>query len=407
MLLCAAAEYTCGTSAIMISSKAVIDHLNQHGFGPFLGVPCSFLSPFINYVIDRDDLDYLAANNEGEAIAMATGAYLAGKKPVVMFQNSGLGNAVNPLTSLAHTFRIPLLLIVTWRGEPRLKDEPQHTLMGQITHDLLKLMQIESATFPQADEQLAPQMQLAMQQMASTGQPFAFVMPKGTVAKYELQSVSVAPSVPRGQLLGSQPNIEAAPTTALLTTASLSRTEAIHHVLQQMRDETLVIAGTGKIGRELFALADRPNHFYMVGSMGCASSVGLGVALYQPDKPVVVLDGDGAALMRLEAMVGVGHYQPRHFIHIILDNEVHDSTGGQQSLSPTVHLGEVAVACGYRSACTINHADEFADALKRVNMHRGPHLIHLKIKAGSPADLGRPTITPTENAARFRRCVLS
>lgn len=391
----------------MVSSKAFIDYLNQQGFGPFLGVPCSFLKPFINYVIDRDDLEYLAANNEGEAIAMAAGAYLAGKKPVVMFQNSGLGNAVNPLTSLAHTFRIPMLLIATWRGEPRLKDAPQHELMGQITHGLLKLMQIESATFPQADEQIEPGLQLAMQQMASTGLPYAFVMPKGTVAKYELQSLHQATSASRGRIIDSQLDVEPVPSSSLPTVASLSRTEAIRYVLQQISDKALVIGTTGKTGRELFEIQDRANHFYMVGSMGCASSLGLGVALYQPNKPVIVLDGDGAALMRLEAMVSVGHYQPHNLIHIILDNQVHDSTGGQQTLSRTVRLSEVAVACGYQSACTISSADDLTSALKMASTQRGPHLIHLKIKAGSPANLGRPTLTPPEIASRFRRSVLS
>lgn len=388
----------------MVSSKAFIDYLNQQGFGPFLGVPCSFLKPFINYVIDRADLDYLGVNNEGEAIAMAAGAYLAGKKPVVMFQNSGLGNAVNPLTSLAHTFRIPMLLIVTWRGEPRLKDAPQHILMGRIMHQLLHLMEIESAIFPQTDEQIKPQLHIAMQQMASTGLPYALVMPKGTVAKYELQSAHPASSAPRGRLIGSQVYSEPVPSSL---GTSLSRTEAIRHVLQQISDKALVIGTTGKTGRELFEIQDRPNHFYMVGSMGCASSVGLGVALYQPNKPVVVLDGDGAALMRLEAMVSVGHYQPHNLIHILLDNEVHDSTGGQQTLSRTVRFSEVAVACGYQSACTINSSDDLASAIKMATAEKGPHLIHLKIKAGSPPNLGRPTLTPPEIASRFRRSVLS
>jgi phosphonopyruvate decarboxylase len=177
--------------------------------------------------------------------------------------------------------------------------------------------------------------------------------------------------------------------------------------LQQISHNTLLIATTGKTGRELFELSDRPNHFYMVGSMGCASSLGLGVALYQPNKPVVVLDGDGAALMRLEAMVSVGHYHPPNLTHIILDNEVHDSTGGQQTLSSTVRFSEVALACGYQSACTYSDADDLASALTKASYNAGPHLIHLKIKAGSPAHLGRPTLTPAEIAARFRQSVLS
>lgn len=384
----------------MVSSKAFINYLNQHGFGPFLGVPCSFLKPFINYVIERDDLDYLAANNEGEAVAMAAGAYLAGKKPVVMFQNSGLGNAVNPLTSLAHPFGIPMLLIVTWRGEPRLKDEPQHELMGQITHDLLKLMQIESANFPQTDEQIEPQLAFAMRQMTNKGLPFALVMPKGSVEAYELQF--------------REPNEVPKPSAELGRRESkrsgkaiLSRTEAIETILAQESNDALLIATTGKTGRELFDCSDRPNHFYMVGSMGCASSLGLGVALYQPNKPVVVLDGDGAALMRLEAMVSVGHYGAHNYIHIILDNQVHDSTGGQSTLSRTISFPEVALACGYQTATSLTTREQLSNAYKAALREKGPHLIHLNIKAGSPAKLGRPTLTPAEIAARFRQHVLS
>lgn len=383
----------------MISSEKFIDYLNRQGFEPFIGVPCSFLKPFINYVIDRDDLDYIAANNEGEAIALATGAYLAGRKPVVMFQNSGLGNAVNPLTSLAHTCRIPILLIITWRGDPRLKDEPQHELMGQITPDLLQLMQIEHAPFPQTEEQTEPQLQLAIRHMQETGLPYAFIMPKGAVDAYTLQS---------GQATGTPPPIAGQPeVTETLPPNTLppSRTEALTAVLEQVNETTPVIASTGKTGRELFALADRASHFYMVGSMGCASSIGLGVALYQPDKPVIVLDGDGAALMRLEAMVSVGHHQPTHFIHIILDNQVHDSTGGQATLSPGVSFPAMALACGYRTAVSLTTPEAFGDTLASALTTPGPHLLHLQIRAGSPAGLGRPTLTPPAMAARFRQQV--
>lgn len=383
----------------MISSEKFIDYLNQQGFGPFFGVPCSFLKPFINYVIDRDDLDYITANNEGEAIAMAAGAYLAGKKPVVMFQNSGLGNAVNPLTSLAHTYRIPMLLIVTRRGDPGLKGEPQHELMGRITLDLLQLMQVEHASFPQTDEQVEAQLQLAIRHMEATGLPYAFIMPKGAVEAYALQSV---PPANKPSATSRQPD---ATETLPANTPPPSRTEALTAVLEQINEDMPVIASTGKTGRELFELTDRSNHFYMVGSMGCASSIGLGLALYQPDKPVIVLDGDGAALMRLEAMVSIGHHQPPQFIHIILDNQVHDSTGGQATLSPGVSFPAMALACGYRTAVSLTTSEALGDALISALTTPGPHLLHLQIRAGSPSGLGRPTLTPPVMAARFRRQV--
>ena len=368
--------------------------MTEKGFGPYIGVPCSFLKPFINYTIDREDIRYIAANNEGEAIAIASGAYLAGKCPVVMLQNSGLGNTINPLTSLNYVFKIPLLLIVTWRGEPGINDEPQHELMGQITADLLKVVRVNCDEFPTSDDEIEGKIAQAVHYMSQTSLPYAFIMHKETVEKYELQSHQEVAFV-RGQILDGED----------FKHPTLERREAIGIIADLVQETNLIISTTGKISRELFYHEDRPNQLYVVGSMGCASSVALGVALYQPKKKVIVLDGDGAALMRMEAMASIGHYRPSNLIHVILDNESHESTGGQATLSPTVQFSEIATACGYQSSVKVFRAAKLMEVVQRCLKEKGPHLIHVKVECGSDPSLGRPTVTPVQVKERFMRFV--
>ncbi len=380
----------------MLSTSRFLSYLTEHNFGPYVGVPCSFLKPFINYVIDSPELDYIAANNEGEAIAMASGAYLAGHKPVVMFQNSGLGNAVNPLTSLTYVFRLPLLLITTWRGEPGLSDAPQHELMGTITPPLLDLLSIERDLFPEDDIQIEPKMKRAMEHLETTKLPYAFIMRKGVVTKYDLRETQPnGDSRLTGRILPPEPMPE----------ELMLRREAVIAIADTVDEETVLVATTGKTARELAAYRDRASNFYVIGSMGCAASLALGVALYTPDRPVIVLDGDGAALMRLEAMVSIGHYRPTNLIHVILDNEVHESTGGQRTLSSGVHFPPLAAACGYRTAVSTTSGAGLQKYLTTAIRREGPHLIHLRIRPGSDPDLGRPSLPPPELAARFRQAI--
>ena len=378
----------------MVSSHKFINTMAQKGFGPYIGVPCSFLKPFINYTIDREDCEYIAVNNEGEAIAIASGAYLAGKRPVVMLQNSGLGNIINPLTSLNYIFKIPLLLIVTWRGETGLKDEPQHELMGEIIFDLLKVVRVKCDEFPTSDNEIETKSEDAISFMSQTGLPYAFIMHKDSVDKYELQTHQ------DGSFVGGRLHDGEA-----LEGPVLERREAIAIVADLVRETGLIISTTGKISRELFYHEDGENQFYVVGSMGCASSIGLGVGLYQSEKKVIVLDGDGAALMRLEAMVSIGHYRPSNLLHLILDNETHESTGGQATLSPTIQFSEIAIACGYRSAIKVFSAERLADTIRRSLAEKGPHLIHVKVKGGSDPALGRPTVTPVQVKERFMKLI--
>jgi phosphonopyruvate decarboxylase len=378
----------------LVSSSKFIDLMTEKGFGPYIGVPCSFLKPLINYIIDREDVEYIAANNEGEAVAIASGAYLAGKRPVVMLQNSGLGNTINPLTSLNYVFKIPLLLIVTWRGEPGLKDEPQHELMGQITFDLLKVVRVKCDEFPTSDDEIEEKITNAINYMSQTSLPYAFIMRKDIVDKYELQTHRDIRYV-RGKILDGEN----------FGSPVLERREAVAIVADLVPETGLIISTTGKISRELFYHEDRANQLYVVGSMGCASSIALGLALYQPERKVIVLDGDGAALMRLEAMASIGHYRPSNLLHVILDNESHESTGGQATLSPTVQFTEIAAACGYQSSVKVFSPEKLADTIRRCLTEKGPHSIHVKVKRESDPFLGRPTVTPAQVKERFMKLI--
>lgn len=375
----------------MIPASAFIEHLRTLGYSHYCGVPCSYLKPFINYVISDPNLNYVGAASEGEAVGISMGAYLGGHKTVTMCQNSGLGNMVNPLTSLNYPFRIPTLLITTWRGEPGRPDEPQHELMGQITHRLLETMQIPWLPFPTEESQIAPVMAQAEASMKERQLPFALVMSEGSVADYELQQPPPPPAV--------NANVSGAFTLPLQE--RMIRTEALNAILDALNGNESIIATTGKTGRELFTIADRPNHLYVVGGMGTASAIGLGLAQARPDEPVVVIDGDGAALMKLGVMATIGHYQPRNLLHVLLDNESHDSTGGQRTVSGTVRFTEIAAAANYRQAIAADHPGDVRAAVRALRQSEGPSLLHIKLRPGSPKNLGRPTVKPHEVKARF------
>lgn len=373
----------------MIEAGAFLQAAGQAGIGFYSGVPCSFLTPLINRTLSDRALRYVGAASEGEAVAVAAGAWLAGRETAVMCQNSGLGNAVNPLTSLNAPFRIPTLLIVTWRGQPGLGDEPQHELMGRITQGLLDLMEVPHRRFPRDAASLGTALQQARQAMGRTGLPFALVMEKGDLAEEALGQASLTPP-PRGARTdlsegGRRP----------------ARLSILERVLAAAPPDAPIVVSTGKAGRELFTLADRDQHLYQVGSMGCAAPMGLGIAM-TIGRRTIVLDGDGAALMKLGGLATIGAYRPPGLLHVILDNGVHDSTGGQATVSPGVDFAGVSLACGYAHAFACDSAPGFAEAFAQALATTGPALLHVRIRPGSLERLGRPTIAPHEVAQRFR-----
>jgi len=261
--------------------------------------------------------------------------------------------------------------------------------MGEVTHSLLDAIRIPHTAFPQSAEELGPCLNEVSARLKESGLPFALVTPHGTFEPLDLEEPDV-PARRRGVLqdrcIGARP-----PT----------RYAILEAVLASIPEAAAVVATTGKCGRELFTLADRKQHLYLVGSMGCASAVGLGVAL-NVSNPVIVLDGDGAALMKMGNLATIGAHAPANLVHIVLDNGVHDSTGGQPTVSGRVDFADLAIACNYRTAADCDDVAGFARSLRAAVESAGPHFIRARIRPGSIEKLGRPTVGPVAVAERFR-----
>lgn len=373
----------------MFPASAFLDACHARGVSFITGTPCSYLKPLINAAIEDDRFLFRDAVNEGDAVAMAAGAVLAGRRAVAMFQNSGLGNAVNALTSLCRPFRAPVLIVVTHRGEPGGEpDEPQHEQMGRITTGLLDTMEIPWARLPGDAEAADAVLARALETMDRERRPFALVMPKDTFAPRPLRPRPAAPLAPERSLAFAERFTRPA-------AARPTRTEALRLLRAGRSSNEVLVATTGYTGRELYALGDDPWNIYVVGSMGSANAFALGLALHAPRHRVTAIDGDGALLMRMGNLATIGAYAPAGYRHVLLDNEAHDSTGGQATVSPGVAFAAAARACGYRRVLATDDPAEFASALA-LPPADGPEFIHLRIRAGAPDKLPRPATTPVQ-----------
>ena len=373
----------------MVRAERFIEELERGGFGLIAGVPCSYLTSLINTAISSPRMRYVGAANEGDAIAVACGAEIGGVHGVTIFQNSGLGNAVNPLTSLTASFGLPVLLVSSWRGQPDgAADEPQHDMMGRITPGLFDLMDIAWEPFPDDEAELPAAVSRALSHMTTTRRPYALIVSKGTIG-----GGAAAPRIVPA--LGARASLEAP-----LATEPLEPDVALAAIQAGTGPDDVVVATTGFTGRALYALEDRPNQLYMVGSMGCASSMALGIALVRPERRVIAIDGDGAMLMRMGAAATIGHEAPANLIHVLLDNGVHDSTGAQGTVAPFMDLSAVAQACGYPRVERAATAERITAALS-ANFD-GPAFLHVKTLPRSDHKLPRPTIKPFEVADRLR-----
>ncbi len=386
----------------MIEARDFVEAARARGFLWYAGVPCSYLTPFINYVLQEPSLHYVSMANEGDAVALIAGVTLGGDparehgRGIAMMQNSGLGNAVSPLTSLTWTFRLPQLLIVTWRGQPGVPDEPQHALMGPTTPALLETMEIAWETFPTDARAIAPALDRAVAHMDATGKPYCLLMQKGSVADHPLAERALLAkrfASTSAVIDGKSTRTETRPT----------RTAVLREVVGMTREEdTVILASTGFCGRELFAVADRANHLYMVGSMGCVTPLALGLALARPDLRVVALDGDGAALMRMGCFATIGAYGPSNLLHLLIDNGAHDSTGGQATVSPFISFADIAAACGYASSLETDDVARIGAWLGERPL-QGPRFARLLSRPGSPPGLARPSMSPVQVKQRLMR----
>lgn len=350
----------------MISSDSFINELLKHGIHSYTGVPCSFFTPLVNELSLNSKVDYLPATSEGEAISIASGYHISDKISVVMVQNSGLGNMVNPITSLSLPFKIPSLLLISWRGEPGYKDEPQHEVMGKITCELLDLMGIPSEILSDDSTSVKKQLEKAVATMNRESKPYALIVKKGTF---------------------SGPQLSFRPEDAQLP----SRYEALTVISKEVGLDAPIIATTGKTGRELYTIRDSDNHLYCVGAMGFASAFAYGIAK-KYTKPTYIIDGDGAALMHLGNFATIGRDKTLSFVHLILDNGAYDSTGGQLTISDSVDFCQIATACGYKNAYMASNLSTFTEYLRKPV--DGSVLLYLKIRKGSLSPLSRPSSTP-------------
>jgi phosphonopyruvate decarboxylase len=323
---------------------------------------------------------------------MAAGAWLAGRRPCVLMQNSGLGTSLNALASLSLMYGFPALIVVTWRGFEG-KDAPEHILTGAITPRLLDLLGMPYRVL--SAETAAADIAWAAQEMDARMQPVAIIVPPRVV-----QTGGVHP-VPGGE---TGPTPPALPAAAPLV-PTVSRFAALTAARKQIGSEPIVHAN-GYICRESFAVGDRPQNFYMIGSMGLASAIGLGLALAKPQRATIVFDGDGNLLMNFGILAMVGGLRPRNLIHVVFDNEVYGSTGNQASPSRGVRLDRVAAAAGYRSSVAVTDAVEVERAVHRALAGDGPHFVLAKVTA-EEADVPRIPYSPAEIRDRFRASLAS
>lgn len=377
----------------MIDTDAFGASLKNYGFSIFSGVPCSYLTDLINFAVN--DCEMVMAANEGDAVAVCAGAYLGGRKSVFLCQNSGLTNAVSPITSLLYTFKIPILGFVSLRGEPGGKpDEPQHELMGGITTGFLDLMGIKweflSMDPAEADAQMAK-----ANDVIDSGSSWFFVVKTGTFSPQPLKE-----QAPR-----AIPRAHAAVPPRMEERSFPSRFEALQSISSLASDETVFLATTGFTGRELYEVGDVPNNFYMVGSMGCVASLGLGLALARPDLRIVIIDGDGSLLMRMGGSAVLAAHTPRNVVHVLLDNNAHDSTGGQKTISDQIDFPAWARAVGYEHVVDVIRLDELHSAVEHGLDRAALTFVYMQIAPGAKKNLGRPKVRPPEVRERFMKFV--
>ncbi len=369
----------------MVSPELFVRTLQAESINFYAGVPDSLLKNICAYLTDHIPADRnLITANEGAAIAVATGHYLAtGEVPLVYMQNSGIGNAVNPLLSLADekVYSIPMVLLIGWRGEPGVHDEPQHVKQGEVTLPLLDTMGIPYILLPKDDSAVPAAVGSIVNDARRDSKPVAIVVKKGTFGKYTLKNKAENPY-------------------------RISREDAMKCVVDHLAADAAVVSTTGKLSRELFEYREargdgHGRDFLTVGSMGHASSIALGIAQARPERPVYCFDGDGAFIMHMGALTNIGRLAPRNFVHILFNNGAHESVGGQPTLGFDIDTLAIARASGYTHAVTAETEAEIAAALAAATAAGGPALIEIRVRIDSRDDLGRPTTTPIQNKTAF------
>ena len=364
----------------MIRPEFFIEKLRENGIDCFAGVPDSLLKNICAYITDHCDAEHnIIAANEGAAVGLAAGHYLATGQPACVYmQNSGEGNIINPLASLTdpEVYNIPVLLLIGWRGRPGVHDEPQHVKQGKVTTGLLNTMGINFDVLSKEEDKAEKQIAKAIDALKKKD-VYALVIEKDTFEDYKLQNVE------KNDL-------------------TMSREEAIQTVAAALGEKDCIVSTTGLISRELFEYRAAMNQgherdFLTVGSMGHASQIALGIAMAKPDRKVWCFDGDGAAIMHMGSMAIVANKAPKNYVHVVFNNGAHDSVGGQPTVGLKIDIPRVARAVGYPHTYSVSTKDDLQEILNEIHKQDGLTLLEIKVKKGNRKDLGRPTTTPIEN----------
>ena len=371
-------------SDCMIDVEDFVNYLKEKDIDFFCGVPDSQLSPFCDYV-EENEQNIIAAN-EGNAVGIATGYHLTTSKvPVVYLQNSGLGNIVNPVTSLTHNkvYSIPVIYVIGWRGQPGVHDEPQHKKQGKITLDLLELLDIDYIIInaESSFDQLRSAYENEFLEKLKNGNSVAIVVSKGAFEDYKIEK--------------SNDN-------------TLTRENAIQIVTSYLDEDDMIVSTTGKSSRELFEYRENNNQghgndFLTVGSMGHSSSIALGIALNNENKKIFCFDGDGAVLMHMGSLALVGSKSPKNFYHVLFNNSAHESVGGLPTIMSDVNIDGLVASCGYNNVFNASNEGELQDVLPKFVQSKGPVFLNIDVNIESRKDLGRPTTTPIENKMDFMK----
>lgn len=373
----------------MIHPGEFLSFLYEQGIDFFTGVPDSQLGEFCDYIIQSIGIgkQHIVAPNEGNAVALATGYHLAtGKTGMVYMQNSGLGNAMNPITSLADpkVYSVPLLYMIGWRGMPGERDEPQHIKQGEITLDLLKLLGIDFIILDKENtmEEVADFFKKRFVPALKEGRSVAFVVKKGAFKSTDKYTHDVP--------------------------YKLLRERAIELILKNIELQDAIVSTTGKISREVYEQRDfyeegHNKDFLTVGAMGHSSMIALQIAEQKPEKRIWCLDGDGAMLMHTGALALIGSRQPSNFIHVLLNNYVHESVGGIPTIAESINFLGIAQACGYKTAYQVQDEVGLIQTMKHIKTEEGPILIQINVSNSSRKDLGRPKSSPFQNKIDFMR----
>lgn len=373
----------------MLSPKKTYEFLLNAGFEFFTGVPDSLLKDFISYISDiTEKSNHVIAANEGNAIALAAGYYLGKGLPAFVYmQNSGIGNAINPLISLADrkVYSIPMMLMIGWRGEPGVKDEPQHITQGRVMIKLLDSIEIPWFILD-AKSDLESVLSKAIDKMNRNSSPVALLVKKDTFEQY------LKPRANNNYLM--------------------TREQAIHLIVDTLDKKDAFISTTGMTSRELYEYRiskgeSLNNDFLTVGGMGHASSIAMGLSLAKKNRRIVCIDGDGSVIMHLGSMALIGQSEISNLVHIVINNGSHDSVGGQPTIGFLINLTSIAKACGYKKIESVSNPKDLTEFLISITNFNGPVFLEILVRKGFRVNLGRPTTLPVENKIGFMNGMLN